>query len=242
MNYTELKESYGTLSETIIGLSKIGYTVDFNAEKECLICLAKGHVLKPDDFQIDKLYRFEGQSNPDDQSILYAISSPGLGIKGILVDGYGISSDEIVARFVEKLQTINQDQSVLTNSIDPTPQRPFGQRIIDASLVEINLIRLIYQLKNEITWRESDRNAVSVLHSDSLRIVLMGLHKKSELKTHKNKGMVSIQVLEGKIQFQSGEHQVILLKGQMIAVHKEIDHSVIAIEESFLLLTFAMSE
>ena len=118
-----------------------------------------------------------------------------------MVDGYGISSDEIVARFVEKLQTINQDQSVLTNSIDPTPQRPFGQRIIDASLVEINLIRLIYQLKNEITWRESDRNAVSVLHSDSLRIVLMGLHKKSELKTHKNKGMVSIQVLEGKFNF-----------------------------------------
>jgi len=62
-------------------------------------------ILSPDDFEIDKVFRFEGQTNPDDQSILYAISSPKFGTIGLLVNGYGISSDEILNRLISKLKT-----------------------------------------------------------------------------------------------------------------------------------------
>ena len=77
-----MKESYGTLSETINGLKKEGYTLDFN----------------------DKIFRFEGQSNPDDQSILYAISSKKFNVKGTLVNGYGIYADDVTTALVAKLQ------------------------------------------------------------------------------------------------------------------------------------------
>lgn len=100
-----MKESYGTLSETINGLKKEGYTLDFNIRQECLVCSVTNTVLSPDDFEIDKVYRFEGMSNPDDQAILYAISSPKFEVKGVLVNGYGISADDATDAMIEKLKT-----------------------------------------------------------------------------------------------------------------------------------------
>src|SRR6476661_4756008 len=99
-----MKESYGTLSQTINGLKKEGYTHDFNMQDECLVCRQTNTTLSPDDFKIDKVYRFEGESNPDDQAILFAISSPEYNLKGILVNGYGIYSEDASNALVEKLQ------------------------------------------------------------------------------------------------------------------------------------------
>lgn len=100
-----LKESFGTLSETINGLIKLGYIHDFNIHEECIVCHHANVKLSPSDFQIEKVYRFEGESNPDDQSILYVISSPKFNIKGTLVNGYGISADEETSKVIEKLLT-----------------------------------------------------------------------------------------------------------------------------------------
>lgn len=103
MNTYNLKESYGTLSQTIHALIGLGYTHDFNLQNDCIICHKINKVLPPDEFQLDKVYRFEGDADPDYQSILYAISSPSHGIKGLLVNGYGISSDDLSAKMIEKL-------------------------------------------------------------------------------------------------------------------------------------------
>ncbi len=96
-----MKESYGTLSQTINGLKKEGYTMDFNIQEDHLA----DRILSPDDFEIDKVFRFEGETNPEDQSILYAISSPKFGTKGLLVNGYGISSDAMSNQLISKLKT-----------------------------------------------------------------------------------------------------------------------------------------
>ncbi len=100
-----MKESYGTLSETINGLKKEGYTIDFNINREFVVCNNPNMTLFPDEFEIDKVYRFEGESNPDDQAILYAISSPKFNVKGVLVNGYGISSDDVTNALIKKLKT-----------------------------------------------------------------------------------------------------------------------------------------
>jgi hypothetical protein len=99
-----MNESYGTLSETINGLKKQGYILDFNIRQDRLICHQTQTILSPDDFEIDKVYRFEGESNPDDESILYAISSSKYGVKGLLVNGYGISSDDVSEELIAKLK------------------------------------------------------------------------------------------------------------------------------------------
>jgi hypothetical protein len=104
-----METNFGTVSETIEGLKKQGYTLDFNIKEDCLICHHMNTSLSPDQFEIDAIYRFEGESNPDDEAIVYAISSHSYGIKGILVNAYGPYADEAANKLVQKLQLkVNQ--------------------------------------------------------------------------------------------------------------------------------------
>ncbi len=92
---------YNTLSEGIAALRAQGYREDFNLQDTGLSCRVGD--IHPDDFVIDKVYRYEGESNPDDEAALYAISSDKHGIKGILVDGYGTSSAKASTVLLAKL-------------------------------------------------------------------------------------------------------------------------------------------
>lgn len=95
--------SYDTLSEALTDLKKRGYTYDFNIECDRVECKHLELKLRPDEFEITEFYRFEGDSNPGDQEIVYAIESTD-GVKGTLVDAYGIYSDEISADMISKLK------------------------------------------------------------------------------------------------------------------------------------------
>ena len=96
-------ESYVTLSGTMEELRKEGYVEDFNLQQNCLECRNGQFKVFADEFKIDKYYRFEGQSNPSDSAILYAISSDRHKLKGVLVNAYGIYSDPVTDEMLEKL-------------------------------------------------------------------------------------------------------------------------------------------
>jgi hypothetical protein len=91
---------YETVSEALAGLKKRGFDLDFNLQENCLIC----HDEKFDvnDFEIVETYRFEGDSDPSDEAIVYAIESKN-GKKGVLLNGYGISADSLSSDMAKKL-------------------------------------------------------------------------------------------------------------------------------------------
>lgn len=93
-----------TVSEVIDKLKSEGYTEDFNLKESCLEC--KGNYLQifPNEFVVDKYYRFEGISDPGDEAVVYAISSPTYHIKGTLINGYGIYSDKMADEMIKALQ------------------------------------------------------------------------------------------------------------------------------------------
>jgi len=122
-------------------------------------------------------------------------------------------------------------------SNEATQKRPDGDRIIDASLVNIDLPAFVHQIKNEDSWEENDRNAITVFKTSCMRVVLVALHKDAEMKRHTNAGVISIQMLEGEIEFETDDKCIVLHKGQMLALHEEIPHSVVAKEESVFLFT-----
>ncbi len=122
-------------------------------------------------------------------------------------------------------------------SNEATTHRPEGDRIIDAPQVTIDLDSFTKQIRNEKAWKESDRNAITVFKTDGLRILLIALHKDAEMVKHKADGLISLQVLEGQIQFTTEEQSVELSSGQLLALHKGIPHSVLAKEETIFLLT-----
>ncbi len=241
MNKENLNESFGTLSETINGLLKLGYSYDFNTKDDTVVGHRSQITLSPGEYKIDNVYRFEGESDPEYQSILYAISSVKFDVKGTLVNGYGISSDEEASKLIEALEThADQDETDYTSN-DSTPKRPSGDRVLNAPLVEININEFIHQIKSETTWAESDRNSVTIFKSENMRIVLLGLHENAELKTHKANGVISVQVMEGRIEFSADNQRVQIEKGQMVALQENILHNVKALTESFFLLTLVMN-
>ena len=96
-------KSYATLSLAINGLISRGYTLDFNLHSDCLEYKLLALFWKANEFQVDEVYRFEGMSNPDDNSILFAISV-GDGKKGTLVDAYGAYAESLTKEMIDKLE------------------------------------------------------------------------------------------------------------------------------------------
>ncbi|HEX2900866.1 MAG TPA: phosphoribosylpyrophosphate synthetase [Bacteroidia bacterium] len=97
-------KNYHSLLEAIDGLRAEGYTEDFNLLQNCIECREKAYKIFHDEFVVDKYLRFEEDTNPADQSTIYAISSEKYGLKGILVNGYGIYSDPITDEMLNTLQ------------------------------------------------------------------------------------------------------------------------------------------
>jgi len=92
--------SYDTVTEAVQGLRQRGFEKDFSLQENCIICDEIRY--HPEDFEIVEVYRFEGDSDPADEAVVYAIESR-KGNKGILVSGYGIYANEITSELAKKL-------------------------------------------------------------------------------------------------------------------------------------------
>ncbi len=92
--------AYDTLSEAVNDLKKRGFDLDFNLQENCLIC--HGDKFDVNDFEITEVYRFEGNTDPSDEAVVYGIESSN-GKKGVLVNGYGISADVMDGEMAKKL-------------------------------------------------------------------------------------------------------------------------------------------
>lgn len=96
-------KNYESLIDALDDLKNRGYEADFGTEQVCLYCGDLDLRLNPESFNIDEVYRFEGDSNPDDSSVVYAISSS-TGVKGTLVDVYGAYAGNQSSEMLKKLQ------------------------------------------------------------------------------------------------------------------------------------------
>ncbi|MBS1492077.1 MAG: hypothetical protein JST55_01120 [Bacteroidetes bacterium] len=95
------KVYYANAKEALDKLKAEGYTTDFNLEENCIVC-HQGK-FNHDEFEITAIYRYEGDSNPDDESTVYAIESKS-GLKGTLVTSYGAYSENLSDEILKKLK------------------------------------------------------------------------------------------------------------------------------------------
>lgn len=79
---------YKTMTEAVDGLRQRGFTTDFTIAKGGGELIAENRSFQGDDLTIVEHHRFEGMSDPDDSSVVYALETPN-GVKGVLVDAYG---------------------------------------------------------------------------------------------------------------------------------------------------------
>ncbi len=99
-------KNYQNIVEALEDLKSRGFTYDFNLKPFCLECASLLLQLHPEDFEIKEIYRFEGMSNPDDSSVVYAIESTS-GVKGVMVDAYGAYAEALTPEMAAKLGSTN---------------------------------------------------------------------------------------------------------------------------------------
>lgn len=100
---------YTTVSSALNSLKQRGFTKDFNIAFDKLICNETNEHLNPHEFEITEVYRFEGESNPSDEAVVYAVESKNGNMKGTLVNAYGIYADAVSDEMVQKLSLHHND-------------------------------------------------------------------------------------------------------------------------------------
>lgn len=101
------KENMSTMVSILEVLEGNGYTTQFKVTSKGLVSMFTYKTYQPNDIEINHFYRFEGESNPDDSSIVYAIETKD-GVKGTLIDSYGAYSDTEIGNFIKKVEAIHK--------------------------------------------------------------------------------------------------------------------------------------
>ncbi|QES90075.1 phosphoribosylpyrophosphate synthetase [Rhizosphaericola mali] len=87
--------------DAIEWLQAKGYTQNFDLNNDCIVL--EGSKIYPTAFEIDHVFRFEDDSDPEEEEIIYGISS-NTGDRGILVNAYGTYSDSLTDDMITKLK------------------------------------------------------------------------------------------------------------------------------------------
>jgi len=96
-----------SLSTCVNKLVRDGYTINFKVDEQGLVAAEDGKHYKPDQVHIKNFFRFEGDSDPADNSILYAIELDN-GEKGTLTDAYGSYNDPLIGKFIKQVEDIEK--------------------------------------------------------------------------------------------------------------------------------------
>ncbi|HTG65618.1 MAG TPA: hypothetical protein VL859_04505 [Flavobacterium sp.] len=75
---------YDSVSKALDELNENGFNYDFNQHEDDIL-------KNPENYEIRHIYRYEGESNPDDEAIVFGIQSKS-GKKGVYVAGFAANS------------------------------------------------------------------------------------------------------------------------------------------------------
>lgn len=92
-----------TLSEATERLTAAGYTAEFRAEADGLHAVGTGCLHAPEDLSVDEIVRFEGSTDPQDESMLFALSCGEHGVRGTWVVAFGPGIPPRDAEMVRRL-------------------------------------------------------------------------------------------------------------------------------------------
>ena len=119
---------------------------------------------------------------------------------------------------------------------EATLNRPKGERILDAPFVFTDIKKYSKQLREEKAWKKNDRNGITVYKTEGFTMVLTWLHKGAVIMDNALSGLISIQVLDGTIDFTVQSGKTRLEKKQIITIHPGVMHTLCAVEDTFLLI------
>ena len=94
---------YTSMAEAIQGLKKRGFTANFEFLDQAFRDVNSGRTFKAEDLTIVEHSRFEGSSDPDDMSVIYAIESDE-GSQGIIAHAFGVYANPELGGFLNNVR------------------------------------------------------------------------------------------------------------------------------------------
>ncbi len=88
--------------EVIADLKAKGFTKNFQFTSPLMQCVETHHTYQAQELSVQKSYRFEGASDPDDMSIILALEARD-GTLGIFVDAFGVNADIEAGEFYKQI-------------------------------------------------------------------------------------------------------------------------------------------
>ncbi|NCI48104.1 cupin domain-containing protein [Sediminibacterium soli] len=122
-------------------------------------------------------------------------------------------------------------------TMEATEQRPGGARVLDAPYVITDINAALNTLMDERGWEETDCNGITLFKTDNITSVLICMHPGSRIGENSIDGTVTLQIVEGEVELTADEEVVTLRTGQLVMLHHEVTHSLLATEETVVLLT-----
>lgn len=97
------QQDYVSEIDAMRDLRQRGFATDLEFRDGALHETATGRRFRPDELAIVEHHRFEGESDPEDMAVVYAIESRD-GVRGIVVDAFGAYANPALAAFLEKIK------------------------------------------------------------------------------------------------------------------------------------------
>ena len=111
----------------------------------------------------------------------------------------------------------------------------------EGEMLTIKIADEIARLKGGREWTFADRQAVSLVKDDALNVLLLLLKKGARLHEHHTKGPIAVHVVSGSVRFTKGADQRSISSGMIVALDRNVSHSVEALEEAALILISAIT-
>lgn len=90
-----------TVTDAVRLLQERGYRDDFTIEQAGVHCASCGEVHPARGLMITDVFRFEGPSDPGDETIVLGVACPACHDRGIVVSAFGADADDHLRALVE---------------------------------------------------------------------------------------------------------------------------------------------
>ena len=135
-------------------------------------------------------------------------------------------------------QTKESDRARQADQATHHARHPHNENFLaQGGSIAVDLRSEIARLKGEPAWADNDRHGSSLVKGDGINVALMVLKKGAKMQEHHTRAPITVQVIEGRINFVANGKTQLATAGMLVALDRAIEHSVEAVEESAIVLT-----
>ena len=109
---------------------------------------------------------------------------------------------------------------------------------LEAEHMVLDLGEVVTEIHAQSTAGQT-KGSVTLVKQGGMSLILTHLHAGGALAEHAAPGAATVQVLDGKVSVRIGEDEVEVAAGRLIAFNSGVRHSVVALEDSTVLLTLS---